>query len=194
MVTLTFARAGGIANLEGTGGARRGRAERGVEARRAFAGQDRGDGAQARGQRFGEQIPFVHLRRDPVLPRPERAGRRSRSRCAAAGTAGASRDRTDPPPPPHPASRARIAVIAVRRRAVLLDTRCIVRPCLDRGGRRHDWRMRAWFLMRSSPPGGKRQAGSIIVRDNNVDQALRALKKKLQREGVYREMKLRPSL
>ena len=27
--------------------------------------------------------------------------------------------------------------------------------------------------------------------DNNVDQALRALKKKLQREGVYREMKLR---
>ncbi len=31
----------------------------------------------------------------------------------------------------------------------------------------------------------------IFVRDNNVDQALRALKKKLQREGVYREMKLR---
>jgi small subunit ribosomal protein S21 len=31
----------------------------------------------------------------------------------------------------------------------------------------------------------------IVVRDNNVDQALRALKKKLQREGVYREMKLR---
>jgi len=31
----------------------------------------------------------------------------------------------------------------------------------------------------------------IIVRDNNVDQALRALKKKLQREGVHREMKLR---
>ena len=33
----------------------------------------------------------------------------------------------------------------------------------------------------------------ILVRDNNVDQALRALKKKLQREGVYREMKLRRS-
>ena len=31
----------------------------------------------------------------------------------------------------------------------------------------------------------------VLVRDNNVDQALRALKKKLQREGVYREMKLR---
>ncbi len=29
------------------------------------------------------------------------------------------------------------------------------------------------------------------MRDNNVDQALRALKKKLQREGVFREMKMR---
>jgi ribosomal protein S21 len=34
----------------------------------------------------------------------------------------------------------------------------------------------------------------ILVRENNVDQALRALKKKLQREGVYREMKLRRHL
>ncbi len=31
----------------------------------------------------------------------------------------------------------------------------------------------------------------VFVRDNNVDQALRALKKKLQREGVFREMKRR---
>ena len=31
----------------------------------------------------------------------------------------------------------------------------------------------------------------VLVRDNNVDQALRALKRKLQREGVFREMKLR---
>ncbi|MDP6564173.1 MAG: 30S ribosomal protein S21 [Alphaproteobacteria bacterium] len=31
----------------------------------------------------------------------------------------------------------------------------------------------------------------VNVRDNNVDQALRALKKKLQREGVFREMKMR---
>jgi small subunit ribosomal protein S21 len=31
----------------------------------------------------------------------------------------------------------------------------------------------------------------VQVRDNNVDQALRALKKKMQREGVFREMKLR---
>jgi small subunit ribosomal protein S21 len=31
----------------------------------------------------------------------------------------------------------------------------------------------------------------VVVRDNNVDQALRVLKKKMQREGVFREMKLR---
>ncbi len=31
----------------------------------------------------------------------------------------------------------------------------------------------------------------MLVRDNNVDQALRALKKKMQREGIFREMKLR---
>lgn len=31
----------------------------------------------------------------------------------------------------------------------------------------------------------------VSVRDNNVDQALRALKKKMQREGIYREMKMR---
>jgi small subunit ribosomal protein S21 len=31
----------------------------------------------------------------------------------------------------------------------------------------------------------------VLVRDNNVDQALRALKKKMQREGLFREMKMR---
>jgi small subunit ribosomal protein S21 len=31
----------------------------------------------------------------------------------------------------------------------------------------------------------------VFVRDNNVDQALRVLKKKMQREGVFREMKRR---
>jgi len=31
----------------------------------------------------------------------------------------------------------------------------------------------------------------ILVRDNNIDQALRVLKKKMQREGVFREMKAR---
>ena len=31
----------------------------------------------------------------------------------------------------------------------------------------------------------------VIVRDNNVEQAIRALKKKMQREGIFREMKTR---
>ena len=33
----------------------------------------------------------------------------------------------------------------------------------------------------------------VFVRENNVDQALRALKKKMQREGIFREMKMRRS-
>jgi small subunit ribosomal protein S21 len=32
---------------------------------------------------------------------------------------------------------------------------------------------------------------TVTVRDNNVEQALRVLKKKMQREGIFREMKLR---
>lgn len=31
----------------------------------------------------------------------------------------------------------------------------------------------------------------VTVRDNNVEQAVRALKKKLQREGIFRELKMR---
>ncbi|MFK4825626.1 30S ribosomal protein S21 [Paenochrobactrum sp. BZR 588] len=31
----------------------------------------------------------------------------------------------------------------------------------------------------------------VLVRDNNVDQALRVLKKKMQREGILRELKAR---
>ncbi len=31
----------------------------------------------------------------------------------------------------------------------------------------------------------------VFVRDNNVDQALKVLKKKMQREGTFREMKRR---
>jgi small subunit ribosomal protein S21 len=33
----------------------------------------------------------------------------------------------------------------------------------------------------------------VFVRDNNIEQALRILKKKMQREGVFREMKRRLS-
>jgi small subunit ribosomal protein S21 len=32
---------------------------------------------------------------------------------------------------------------------------------------------------------------TVSVRDNNVDQALKVLKKKMQREGLFREMKIR---
>jgi small subunit ribosomal protein S21 len=31
----------------------------------------------------------------------------------------------------------------------------------------------------------------VLVRDNNIEQALRVLKKKMQREGVFREMRTR---
>ena len=33
----------------------------------------------------------------------------------------------------------------------------------------------------------------VLVRDNNVEQALRVLKKKMQREGVFRELRARRS-
>src|SRR4051794_15327953 len=41
------------------------------------------------------------------------------------------------------------------------------------------------------PFAKSRQDVQVLVRDNNVDQALKALKKKMQREGIFREMKLR---
>jgi small subunit ribosomal protein S21 len=44
---------------------------------------------------------------------------------------------------------------------------------------------------RNSTQKGGENHMQVSVRDNNVDQALRALKKKLQREGVFREMKLK---
>ncbi len=49
-------------------------------------------------------------------------------------------------------------------------------------------------LLLDSRPSKKRLQEftlQIIVRDNNIDQALKALKKKMQREGIFREMKLR---
>ena len=45
----------------------------------------------------------------------------------------------------------------------------------------------------AGPTRGVRPIVQVIVRDNNVDQALKALKKKMQREGLFREMKLRRS-
>jgi small subunit ribosomal protein S21 len=42
-------------------------------------------------------------------------------------------------------------------------------------------------------PTGDGLTVEVSVRDNDVDQALRALKKKMQREGIFREMKMRRS-
>jgi len=47
----------------------------------------------------------------------------------------------------------------------------------------------AGFVFRIST--GEVPLVQIFVRDNNVDQALKALKKKMQREGTFREMKRR---
>jgi small subunit ribosomal protein S21 len=46
---------------------------------------------------------------------------------------------------------------------------------------------------RSSPQAIEESHLQVLVRDNNIDQALRVLKKKMQREGVFREMKQRRS-
>ena len=43
----------------------------------------------------------------------------------------------------------------------------------------------ATWLMRE----GAAETVQVFVRDNNVDGALKALKKKMQREGIWREMK-----
>jgi len=42
-------------------------------------------------------------------------------------------------------------------------------------------------------PGAQkvRKNMQVLVRDNNVEQAMRVLKKKMQREGLFREMKAR---
>ena len=54
-------------------------------------------------------------------------------------------------------------------------------------------RQRAFGAPDGRGPGRKGAGGQVqvLVRDNNVDQALKALKKKMQREGIFREMKLR---
>tara|TARA_B100000029_G_scaffold512300_2_gene608549 strand:- start:262 stop:492 length:231 start_codon:yes stop_codon:yes gene_type:complete len=38
---------------------------------------------------------------------------------------------------------------------------------------------------------GSKLTIQVYVKDNNIEQALRSLKKKMQREGLYKEMKLR---
>jgi len=48
-----------------------------------------------------------------------------------------------------------------------------------------------WAIVPQPHPFEEEHSVQVLVRDNNVDQALRVLKKKMQREGVFREMKLR---
>jgi len=81
-------------------------------------------------------------------------------------------------------------------------------PCLNsRCAYRQEFTYRHWFVLwvpsayangPSSLAVGpinrlieKEHHVQVFVRDNNVDQALKALKKKMQREGLFREMKLR---
>jgi len=52
-------------------------------------------------------------------------------------------------------------------------------------------RQRTGLLLSPAPSKPEFSVLQIIVRDNNIDQALKALKKKMQREGIFREMKLR---
>src|SRR5215472_11745925 len=67
-------------------------------------------------------------------------------------------------------------------------TRVIARAVRDRGAVR-DWVCRSDG--RGARAKGEGRQVQVLVRDNNVDQALKALKKKMQREGIFREMKLR---
>jgi small subunit ribosomal protein S21 len=49
----------------------------------------------------------------------------------------------------------------------------------------------AFYVVSASATPTEGESVQVHVRDNNVDQALKALKKKMQREGIFREMKLR---
>jgi small subunit ribosomal protein S21 len=61
------------------------------------------------------------------------------------------------------------------------------------GGGARFCRRRRWdvAVRRIAASDWRKAPVQVLVRDNNVDQALRVLKKKMQREGVFREMKLR---
>jgi small subunit ribosomal protein S21 len=61
---------------------------------------------------------------------------------------------------------------------------------MQRASRRRPTGARPRFAIHN-PVRSKGTHVQVLVRDNNVDQALKALKKKMQREGIFREMKLR---
>jgi ribosomal protein S21 len=74
------------------------------------------------------------------------------------------------------------------------DTTGIVRGAATIG-RLHRACPLSWPFIASThgSPYRKDYTLQVFVRDNNVDQALRVLKKKMQREGVFREMRQRRS-
>jgi small subunit ribosomal protein S21 len=76
------------------------------------------------------------------------------------------------------------------RRALLLRLHGLRRPSLvqPRDSKRPANR---GLLTLTRPAHNEGAQVQVLVRDNNVDQALKALKKKMQREGIFREMKLR---
>ena len=58
-------------------------------------------------------------------------------------------------------------------------------------GHSYSFRLESDQVPGEQPNQGTGLHVQVLVRDNNVDQALRALKKKMQREGIFREMKMR---
>jgi len=97
----------------------------------------------------------------------------------------------------------RVASVTVRQGGGSITMRPPLRP--HRASRRHGQTLRlaagsaggmvVGHRVRGIAPRARQEGGitlvQVLVRDNNVDQALKALKKKMQREGVFREMKLR---
>src|SRR5262249_30794040 len=90
-------------------------------------------------------------------------------------------------------------MISERRLPVMTSVRGGKSPA-GRPSRLPNRRNRGCFGVYSLPALSPQPAGrtdgechivQIVVRDNNVDQALKALKKKMQREGLFREMKRR---
>lgn len=78
----------------------------------------------------------------------------------------------------HTFAKANVGTLARADKPSQVRHRCVTSPVL--GYSVNGWRE-------------SEQHVQVMVRDNNVDQALKALKKKMQREGIFREMKLRRS-
>ena len=72
-----------------------------------------------------------------------------------------------------------------------MTARSAIRPLHIDGARATS--IPAFVFSSEAPPRKTGSPVQVLVRDNNVDQALKALKKKMQREGIFREMKLRKS-